>query len=91
MWSAGAVKGTNPERAAARRLARRRELQELACAEDELSLLEACTRIAIKSVQMLIRRVLLRASVTVCCQRCSPSHCCFVVSVRQHALQAPPL
>jgi hypothetical protein len=38
------VKGTNPERAAARRLARRRELQELACAEDELSLLEVCAR-----------------------------------------------
>jgi len=95
VWSAGAVKGTNPERAAARRLARRRELQELACAEDELSLLEACTLghcicIVIKSVQMVIRRVLLRASVTVCCQRCSPSRCCFVVSVRQHALQGPP-
>ena len=36
----GPVKGTNPERAAARRLARRRELEALACEEDELSLLE---------------------------------------------------
>ncbi|KAK9840947.1 hypothetical protein WJX81_001959 [Elliptochloris bilobata] len=38
---AGPVKGTNPERAAARRLARRRELQEALALEDELSLLEA--------------------------------------------------
>ena len=59
MALAGPVKGTNPERAAARRLARRRELEALACEEDELSLLEVLA-LVLQEVTSLGQILLLR-------------------------------